>query len=499
MKGLMLNNFYFVRVWWSWKNWFWTVSTLWGCGGHEITAFEQFLLWEGVVVGVVVQWCWKNWFWTVSILWGCGGVERTDFEQFLLCEGVVVMKELILNSFYLWEGVVAWWCWKNWFWTVSTLGGSGGVERTAVEHFLLWEGVVVLKELISNSFYFGRVWWSWKNWFWTVSALGGVVVWWCWKNWIWTVSTLWGCGGRCGGVVVLKEHMGDAQGNNGDIQWGWLTYRGVGDIRACLNAWGVFKLGDVLMQPNIWGVNSMPQSVELTCHYRKSGVFKHMGVLRWRRKHGDIQGGVWTYGGVQASGWCPNACEHPNIWGMSRCPQTYGGVKSMPTKCKSYMPLKKIRGVWTYGVLGASGWCPNAWGHPNIWGCPDALNIWGCQVNAPKCKSYMPLKKIRGVWTYGGVGGIQMHGGVWTYGEVSRCPQTYGSCKLNAPKCKTYMALKKIREKNEGRFFKYHFEKHIGVLGVSGGCPNALGHPNIWGCSDIPQIYGSCKLNAPKV
>ena len=29
--------------------------------------------------------------------------------------------------------------------------------------FLLGEGVVVLKELISNSFYFGRVWWSWKN------------------------------------------------------------------------------------------------------------------------------------------------------------------------------------------------------------------------------------------------------------------------------------------------------------------------------------------------
>ena len=49
-------------------------------------------------------------------------------------------------------------------------------------------------------------------------------------------------------------------------------------------------------------------------------------------------------------------------------------------------------------------------GHPNIWGCQDAPNIWGCQLNAPKCKSYMPLKKIRDVETYGGVGGIQMHG-----------------------------------------------------------------------------------------
>ena len=70
-----------------------------------------------------------------------------------------------------------------------------------------------------------------------------------------------------------------------------------------------------------------------------------------------------------------------------------------------------------------------AWGHTR--GC---LNLWGCwgirvvskcmgtskhmgvsrcpkhmggQVNAPKCKSYMPLKKIRGVGTYGGVGGIR--------------------------------------------------------------------------------------------
>ena len=52
---------------------------------------------------------------------GCGGHERTDFEQFLLWEGVMVLKELIFKQ------------------------------------FLLWEGVVVLKELILNSFYFGRV------------------------------------------------------------------------------------------------------------------------------------------------------------------------------------------------------------------------------------------------------------------------------------------------------------------------------------------------------
>ena len=45
-------------------------------------------------------------------------LERTYFQQFLLWEGVVVLKEVILK-------------------------------------FLLWEGVVVLKELIFNSFYSG--------------------------------------------------------------------------------------------------------------------------------------------------------------------------------------------------------------------------------------------------------------------------------------------------------------------------------------------------------
>ena len=43
---------------------------------------------------------------------------------------------------------------------VSILGGCGGLERTDFEQFLFWEGVMVLKELIFNSFYFVKVWWS---------------------------------------------------------------------------------------------------------------------------------------------------------------------------------------------------------------------------------------------------------------------------------------------------------------------------------------------------
>ena len=44
--------------------------------------------------------------------------------------------------------------------TVSTLGGYSHLERTDFYQFPLWVGVVVLKNLIFNSFYFGRVWWS---------------------------------------------------------------------------------------------------------------------------------------------------------------------------------------------------------------------------------------------------------------------------------------------------------------------------------------------------
>ena len=32
-------------------------------------------------------------------------------------------------------------------------------ERTDFEQLILWEVVVVLKELFFNSFYFGTVWW----------------------------------------------------------------------------------------------------------------------------------------------------------------------------------------------------------------------------------------------------------------------------------------------------------------------------------------------------
>ena len=142
LKGLILNSFYFLRVWWSWKISFWTVFTSRDCGGLERADFEQFLLLEDMIIlkelilnSFYFRRVWQSW--------------KADFEQFLFFEGVVVLKELILNSFYF--GRVRW-CWKNWLWTVSIFWVCAGLERTDFEQFLFFEGVAVLKELILNSF-----------------------------------------------------------------------------------------------------------------------------------------------------------------------------------------------------------------------------------------------------------------------------------------------------------------------------------------------------------
>ena len=201
-----LNIFYFGRVRWSWKNWFWTVSTLGGCGGLEITDFEQFLLWEGVLVLKElilnsfyfgrVWWSWKNWFWTFSTLGGCGVLKNWFWTTLGGC---------VWNNWF-WHTGRVWLSWKNLILGASTLGGCG-LER-CLESFY-WR--VWCLELILNIFYFGRVYMSWKNWFWTVSKaklghlvvlkswlptpnfrdLGGYLV---WNNWFWESSTnLGGC------------------------------------------------------------------------------------------------------------------------------------------------------------------------------------------------------------------------------------------------------------------------------------------------------------------
>ena len=114
--------------------------------------------------------------------------------------GVVVLKELIFNSFYV-ERV--WWSWRNWF--LHIYNWLNGLI------FTVSKSVVVLKELIfftismmeecggpeRTDFFtvniFGWVWWSWRNWFLTVSTVGRV--WWSWKNWIFTISMMEECGG----------------------------------------------------------------------------------------------------------------------------------------------------------------------------------------------------------------------------------------------------------------------------------------------------------------
>ena len=188
-----------------------------------------------------------------------------------------------LNSFYF---VRVQWSWKNWFWTVSSLGGCGGHERIDFEQFLVWEGVVVLK-----------------------------------KKWVWTVSTLGGCGGL-------------------ERTYGRYTGRHWGHTRGCLNIW------------ECWG------------HQGTSGVSECMGAS----KH---------MGSVKMP---------PNIWGCQL---------NVP-KCKTYMPLKKIRGVWTYG---------------------------GVEMHREALGTYKGVFKHMGV--LGALGGVQMHGASKHMG-VSRCPKHMG-------------------------------------------------------------------------
>ena len=76
LKELIYNSFHFGRVWWSWKNWILLGSTLDQCDGHKRTDFNQFPLWEGVVV-----------------------LKELIFK-FLHSEDVVVLKEIIFNIFY---------------------------------------------------------------------------------------------------------------------------------------------------------------------------------------------------------------------------------------------------------------------------------------------------------------------------------------------------------------------------------------------------------------
>ena len=55
-------------------------------------------------LGVVVL---NQLIFTVSTLGGCGSLERTDFEQLILWEGVVVLKELIFTLGHF-EQVLHW-------------------------------------------------------------------------------------------------------------------------------------------------------------------------------------------------------------------------------------------------------------------------------------------------------------------------------------------------------------------------------------------------------
>ena len=131
LKEMIFNSLNCRRVSWSLKkmifNTFYFKRVWWSWKNWFVTVSTFSRVW----------WSWRNWCLTVSTFRGCCCPEITGFQQFQLWEGVKVLKELISNNFYF------------------------------------KKGMEVLKELIFNSFCFWRVWWSWKNSFLTLSTLGG--------------------------------------------------------------------------------------------------------------------------------------------------------------------------------------------------------------------------------------------------------------------------------------------------------------------------------------
>ena len=90
---------------------FWLTFTLGGCGvlkelmsnhflfggfgSHEIADLDNF--------GRRVWWSWKDWFLSVSLIKARGWFERNDFGLFALLDGVWVMKGRILDYWLIWR------------------------------------------------------------------------------------------------------------------------------------------------------------------------------------------------------------------------------------------------------------------------------------------------------------------------------------------------------------------------------------------------------------
>ena len=68
-------------------------------------------------------------------------------ELFLIWDSLVVLKELIFNSFYF-QAQSGGFERTDYEQLVLQAGGCAGIERTDFEQFLHWDSVEVLKELI---------------------------------------------------------------------------------------------------------------------------------------------------------------------------------------------------------------------------------------------------------------------------------------------------------------------------------------------------------------
>ena len=150
---------------------------------------------------------------TFPALVGGGGTERTIFEHFVLWEsvtlfkgllmmvliglilayvqfweGVVLLKRLTLDHFYFGRVVIIWRTFFH-FCQAGCLGKDNFFKYLFWRVCWYWKdwycimfllgGCVHLekKKLISTKYYFGRLQWSWKDWYWTDFTQFGSPVW----------------------------------------------------------------------------------------------------------------------------------------------------------------------------------------------------------------------------------------------------------------------------------------------------------------------------------
>ena len=126
-----------------------TLGNLLGDSAHQVDT-----------IALLRRWSWKGHLSVIlgkTVFWY--SLFRSPRRQ-LLGVSVLALQGLILENFHFRR---EWWFWNNWFLSVFIFIEAGGLERTDFGNLLLWEDAVVLKLLIFDKWYIGRIGWPQKD------------------------------------------------------------------------------------------------------------------------------------------------------------------------------------------------------------------------------------------------------------------------------------------------------------------------------------------------